>query len=126
MLVLTDVRFVDRDMLMRYHYGLAVGHTYAKAFFTRSNQSNQDKLVAPDIEEIRSGSSGSADIGESGLSELGQERMDSDMEVDSHSESEDSDDIGEGCDYDFDDHWQEYENSSNIDEDLEEQVFMDM
>jgi hypothetical protein len=28
-LVLRLVRFVDRDMVMRYHWGLAVGHAYA-------------------------------------------------------------------------------------------------
>jgi len=105
---------------MRYHYGLAVGHTYAKTFFAGSNQPNQDGSAAPNIEEIQSGSSGSVDIG---LSELGHEKgMDSDMEVDSDAKSEDSDDISEG--YDTDD--QEDENSSNIDEDSEEQIFMDM
>ena len=29
MLILSVVRFVDRDMVMRYHWGLAVGHAYA-------------------------------------------------------------------------------------------------
>jgi hypothetical protein len=28
-LTLSIVRFVDRDMAMRYHWGLAVGHAYA-------------------------------------------------------------------------------------------------
>jgi hypothetical protein len=27
--ILRIARFVDRDMVMRYHWGLAVGHTYA-------------------------------------------------------------------------------------------------
>jgi hypothetical protein len=27
-LIPTDDRFVDRDMIMRYHWGLAIGHTY--------------------------------------------------------------------------------------------------
>jgi hypothetical protein len=106
-----------------HNYGLAVGHTYVKTFFAGSNQPNQDKLTAPDIEEIQSGSSGSVDIGKSGLSELGQERgIDSDMEVDSDAKSEDSDNMSEGSDVDD----QEYENFSNINEDLEEQIFMDM
>jgi hypothetical protein len=28
-LILRATSFVDRDMVMRYHWGLAVGHTYA-------------------------------------------------------------------------------------------------
>jgi hypothetical protein len=31
-------RFVDRDMLMRYHYGLGVGHTYSHSSSRRYGQ----------------------------------------------------------------------------------------
>jgi hypothetical protein len=35
---MTSHRFVDRDMLMRYHWGLGVGHLYAHTHTPPSNQ----------------------------------------------------------------------------------------
>ena len=37
-------RFVDRDMLMRYHWGLGVGHTYSHV---RDHSEHTDKSIVP-------------------------------------------------------------------------------
>jgi hypothetical protein len=44
-------RFVDRDMLMRYHVGLGVGHVYAhRSSTTESDQAVKDSSQEEDME----------------------------------------------------------------------------
>jgi len=40
------VRFVDRDMIMRYHWGLAVGHTYSHGANTTTSTTVQSGVDA--------------------------------------------------------------------------------
>jgi hypothetical protein len=54
-----DIRFVDRDMIMRYHWGLAIGHTYshgqpasAASTFTDDSHSAMTGELEEQIEQI--------------------------------------------------------------------------
>lgn len=42
---LQSIRFVDRDMVMRYHWGLAVGHVH-----THHQQSSHPGMTWPDLQ----------------------------------------------------------------------------
>ena len=94
-------RFVDRDMTMRYHWGLAVGHTYTHGQ-TASKMTNSDKLTSTthsvglgsDAMPIASGSAATPDLDafqEDG-SDVEQLEADDDLEyVDLTDEPEDDD-----------------------------------
>ncbi|KAF8842659.1 hypothetical protein BDN67DRAFT_989041 [Paxillus ammoniavirescens] len=76
-------RFVDRDMLMRYHWGLTPGHSYT---YTRSNQehnANQttdDMTMLPNIETARPFEDESEDdsLSDAGSRDSGEEDNDDD------------------------------------------------
>lgn len=44
------LRFVDRDMLMRFHFGLGVGHTYSH--YRTSQANSQDKYIAGFLDDV--------------------------------------------------------------------------
>jgi hypothetical protein len=47
-LILTCVRFADRDMLMRYHWGLGIGHMYSHEHHSHPSHSIPADLIEPD------------------------------------------------------------------------------
>jgi hypothetical protein len=47
--LLMEFRFVDRDMMMRYHIGLGVGHAYAHG---QSDGLHDSDLLAEDHDEV--------------------------------------------------------------------------
>lgn len=75
--------FVDRDMLMRYHWGLAVGHVYTHGSQTTPNAPRSQSQ--PQDEEI-------ANIGAGGASELEPEIQIEEDIVDNVSEGGDEED----------------------------------
>ena len=89
-------RFVDRDMLMRYHWGLGIGHTYshnspAASQFCRTSQCSLPPyhVTQDHIDEKNGGESLADDLQtESDFNELEFEPEGSDSGIESQSESE--------------------------------------
>jgi len=92
-------RFVDRDMLMRYHIGLGVGHTYAQ--FQSSDQpttygqsgEEEDSGTVFDGMKISDRSSDESSASDGTTDEDGDEDWDEDVDGD-----KDEDDHSEGSD----------------------------
>ena len=51
-LILTSVRFADRDMLIRYHWGLGIGHIHSQAHehYSHPTQAGSHSILADLIE----------------------------------------------------------------------------
>lgn len=100
-LILTCVRFADRDMLMRYHWGLGIGHTYSHEHYshpshsilaevielddTSEEQTNDPDLRPMEWDDGRSDKGGPMEVEDP---ELGLEERDKEPEFEWDSESE--------------------------------------
>jgi hypothetical protein len=125
--------FVDRDMLMRFHWGLSVGHVYTHQQLctnaavawseseSRSNQSSQSRNV-PEGPESLDQMGMENDIGSgTGTDGSGSESEDSDYKPSEGEEAESSDDEDDSDDEHLLDNEEMY-GSFNSDNDLFEDI----
>lgn len=63
--ILSSVSFVDRDMLMRFHFGLGVGHVYSHRRNAQAMHQRDDSAVQRRVEESDDEDSQSRDENES-------------------------------------------------------------
>src|SRR5712664_2190613 len=102
--LIASIRFVDRDMLMRFHWGLAVGHVYAhqqpctdpSVIWDESRSTLREDTISPNEKEMEDNAIGSdpgADNSGSESDDDDYEPSDEDSEDDSEDESEDNEDL---------------------------------
>lgn len=98
-LILTCVRFADRDMLMRYHWGLGIGHIYSDEHYSHPSHSilepddtSEEQTNDPDLHPMEwDDDDDDNDMGgpvEVEDPELGLEERDKEPELEWNSESE--------------------------------------
>ena len=83
--------FVDRDILMRYHWGLTVGHQYGHGT-AQATKLGSTRATAPDELDDDGGSCHTGDQAESCTSDhgdAGEPELSSDLGSEAHKDSED-------------------------------------
>jgi len=121
---LADRRFVDRDMIMRYHWGLAIGHTYMHGNLqvdtSRLGEGVSDREEAENMDADGHTTLAEHDEEDASMINVGNDK-DAEAAVIPETEEGTDDECRDDCDYDVSD----LDDEEGSGQDEEEQLELD-